>query len=83
VRWLARAGWLVRLTAGRYAIVPLSSGSEAVPQTNRYVITRDLLSETLYYISHESAMDVHNMLTACWQLRLNLGAETLRATIRT
>jgi predicted transcriptional regulator of viral defense system len=63
VRRLAHAGWLVRLAAGRYAIVPLSSGSEASPQVNRYVIARDLLGETPYYISHESAMDIHNMLT--------------------
>jgi len=63
LRRLTRAGWLVRLTAGRYAIVPLSSGSEATPQVNRYVVARELLGETPYYISHESAMDVHNMLT--------------------
>ena len=30
---LTRAGWLVRLAAGQYAIVPLSSGNEANPQT--------------------------------------------------
>ena len=63
LRRLTRAGWLVRLTAGRYAIVPLSSGEEATPQVNRYVVARELLGETSYYISHESAMDVHNMLT--------------------
>ena len=63
LRRLTRAGWLVRLTAGRYAIVPLSSGNEATPQVNRYVIARELLGETPYAISHESAMDVHNMLT--------------------
>ncbi len=63
LRRLTRAGWLVRLTAGRYAIVPLSSGDEATPQVSRYVIARELLGETPYYISHESAMDVHNMLT--------------------
>ncbi len=63
LRRLTRAGWLVRLTAGRYAIVPLSSGEEATPQVNRYVVARELLGETPYYISHESAMDVHNMLT--------------------
>jgi predicted transcriptional regulator of viral defense system len=63
LRRLTRAGWLVRLTAGRYAIVPLSSGNEATPQVNRYVVARELLGETPYYISHESAMDVHNMLT--------------------
>jgi predicted transcriptional regulator of viral defense system len=63
LRRLTRAGWLVRLTAGRYAIVPLSSGSEATPQVNRYVVARELLDEAPYYISHESAMDVHNVLT--------------------
>jgi len=63
LRRLTRAGWLVRLTAGRYAIVPLSSGNEAIPQVNWYVIARELLRETPYYISHESAMDIHNMLT--------------------
>jgi len=63
VRRLAQAGWLVRLTAGRYAIVPLSSGDEATPQVNRYVIAREILEDTPYYISHDSAMDIHNMLT--------------------
>ena len=60
---LTTAGWLVRLTAGRYAIVPLSSGDSALPQVNRYVIARELLGESPYYISHESALDIHNMLT--------------------
>jgi predicted transcriptional regulator of viral defense system len=63
LRRLTRAGWLVRLTAGRYAIVPLSSGTEATPQLNRYVVAREILDGTPYYISHESAMDIHNMLT--------------------
>lgn len=63
VRRLAHAGWLVRLTAGRYAIVPLSSGDEATPQVNRYVIAREILDDTPYYVSHDSAMDIHNMLT--------------------
>ena len=63
LRRLTRTGWLVRLTAGRYAIVPLSSGDQATPQVNRYVVAREVLGETPYTISHESAMDVHNMLT--------------------
>ena len=63
VRRLVDAGWLVRLTAGRYAIVPLSSGDEATPQVNRYVIAREILDEAPYYVSHDSAMDIHNMLT--------------------
>jgi predicted transcriptional regulator of viral defense system len=63
LRRLTRSGWLVRLTAGRYAIVPLSSGDQANPQVNRYVVARELMDETPYYVSHESAMDIHNMLT--------------------
>jgi len=63
LRRLSRAGWLVRLATGRYAIVPLSSGDQATPQANRYVIARELLGETPHYISHDSAMDIHNMLT--------------------
>lgn len=63
LRRLTRAGWLARIAAGRYAIVPLSSGDQAAPQVNRYVIARELLGETPYYVSHESAMDIHNMLT--------------------
>lgn len=38
LRRLTRAGWLVRLTAGCYAIVPLSSGDETTPHVNRYVV---------------------------------------------
>lgn len=63
LRRLERAGWVVRLTAGRYALVPLSSGSAAAPQVNRYVIMRELLAPEPYYISHDSAMDIHHMLT--------------------
>ena len=63
LRRLARAGWLVRLMPGRYAIVPLSSGGQATPQVNRYVVARELLGGTPYYVSHDSAMDLHNMLT--------------------
>lgn len=63
VRRLVDAGWLVRLTAGRYAIVPLSSGDESIPQIDRYVIAREILDRAPYYVSHDSAMDIHNMLT--------------------
>jgi len=60
---LTRAGWLVKLGAGKYAIVPLSAGEDAVPEANRLVIARELVGDALYYISHDSALEVHNMLT--------------------
>ena len=60
---LTKAGWLVKLGAGKYAIVLPSAGGEAVAEANRLVIARELVGEALYYISHDSALEVHNMLT--------------------
>jgi predicted transcriptional regulator of viral defense system len=60
---LTRAGWLVRLGTGKYALVPLSAGDEATPEANRLVIARELVGEASYYISHDSALEVHEMLT--------------------
>lgn len=60
---LTKAGWLVKLGAGKYAIVPVSAGEDAVPEANRLVIARELIGDAPYYISHNSAMEVHNMLT--------------------
>jgi len=63
LRRLERAGWVVRLNAGHYAIVPLEAGNEAIPTANRLVIARALVGSAPYYISHDSALEVHNMLT--------------------
>jgi predicted transcriptional regulator of viral defense system len=63
LRRLDRAGWLVRLNAGKYAIVPLEAGDEAIPTANRLVMARELVGQAPYYISHDSALEVHNMLT--------------------
>ncbi|MBN2550768.1 MAG: hypothetical protein JXB15_16510 [Anaerolineales bacterium] len=63
LRRLDRAGWLVRLNAGKYAIVPLEAGEEALPTANHLVIARELVDGVPYYISHDSALEVHNMLT--------------------
>lgn len=60
---LTKAGWLVKLGAGKYAIVSLSAGDDAVAEANRLVIARELVGDALYYISHDSALEVHNMLT--------------------
>jgi predicted transcriptional regulator of viral defense system len=60
---LTRAGWVVKLGGGKYAIVPASAGEEAIPEANRLVIARELTGNVSYYVSHESALEVHNMLT--------------------
>lgn len=63
LRRLTKAGWLVKLGAGRYAIVLPSAGGDAVAEANRLVIARELVGDALYYVSHDSALEVHNMLT--------------------
>ena len=60
---LVRKGWLVRLVPGKYLIVPLEAGLESIPMADRYVIAREVLDPLPYYISHYSAMELHQMTT--------------------
>lgn len=60
---LVRKGWLVRLVPGKYLIVPLEAGLESVPMADRYVIAREVLAPLPYYISHYSALELHQMTT--------------------
>ena len=60
---LERKRWLVRLVPGKYLIVPLEAGLESIPMADRYVIARQVLDPLPYYISHYSAMELHQMTT--------------------
>jgi predicted transcriptional regulator of viral defense system len=60
---LVNAGWVVKLSLGIYALVPFSAGSDAIPEANRYVIAHELMKPAPYYLSHDSAFELHNMLT--------------------
>jgi predicted transcriptional regulator of viral defense system len=60
---LVRKGWLVRLVRGRYLIVPLEAGLQSIPMADRYVIGREVLESVPYYVSHYSAMELHEMTT--------------------
>jgi predicted transcriptional regulator of viral defense system len=60
---LTQKGWLVRLTPGTYLIVPLEAGLENIPMADRYVIAREVLDPLPHYISHYSAMSLHQMTT--------------------
>jgi predicted transcriptional regulator of viral defense system len=63
LRKLARKRWLVRLVPGKYLIVPLEAGLEGIPMADRYVIAHEVLGSLPYYISHYSAMELHQMTT--------------------
>lgn len=60
---LVKKRWLVRLVPGKYLIVPLEAGLEGIPMADRYVIAREVLDALPYYISHHSAMELHQMTT--------------------
>lgn len=55
--------WLIRLTPGHYLIVPLSAGEQAEFSENWYVIAKYLIEHDPYYLSHYSALDIHEMTT--------------------
>lgn len=58
---LVEKRWLIRLSAGRYLIVPLSAGPKGEHSENWYVIARNLIEPSPYYISHISALEVHDV----------------------
>ena len=63
LKQLVKKRWLVRLVPGKYLIVPLEAGLEGIPMADRYVIAREVLDSLPYYISHYSAMELHQMTT--------------------
>jgi len=60
---LVRKRWLVRLVPGKYLVVPLEAGLEGIPMADRYVIAREVMGALPHYISHYSAMELHEMTT--------------------
>ena len=60
---LVRKRWLVRLVPGKYLIVPLEAGLEGIPMADRYVVAREVLNPLPYYVSHYSALELHQMTT--------------------
>lgn len=60
---LAGKGWLVRLVRDRYLILPLEGVLRQIPMADRFVIAREIMGSAPYYISHYSAMELHEMTT--------------------
>ena len=54
---------ILRLRQGKYFIIPQEIGRESKYIGNWYLVAREIANSHLYYISHHSAMDLHNMLT--------------------
>ncbi len=60
---LVKKKWLIRLTSGKYLIIPLEAGAEGEHTENWFVIAKNLIEPKPYYISHYSALDIHEMVT--------------------
>lgn len=58
---LTEKKWLIRLTKGKYLIVPFEAGAEGEHTENWFVIAKNLIESKPYYISHYSALDIHEM----------------------
>ncbi len=63
VHKLAARGVATRLRPGIFQLVPPELGRESQYLGNPYVVARELMGGTPYYLSHASAMDIHNMVT--------------------
>lgn len=55
--------WLIRLVPGKYLIVPLSAGEKAEFSENWHVVAKHLIEPNHYYLSHYSALEIHEMIT--------------------
>ena len=60
---LIKRNIIARLKPGKYIIIPQELGKQSYYIGNWYVAAREIVKSPDYYISHYSAMDIHNMLT--------------------
>jgi predicted transcriptional regulator of viral defense system len=56
-------GIATRLRPGIYQLVPPELGSQKEYLGNPYIVARELMGGVPYYLSHASAMDIHDMVT--------------------
>jgi predicted transcriptional regulator of viral defense system len=60
---LLKKKWLIRLNRGVYLIVPLSAGEASEHSENWYIVAKHLIQPAPYYLSHFSALEIHEMTT--------------------
>ena len=63
VRRLVDRGVATRLKPGLFILVPYELGHERDYLGNPYLVAREIVGSTDHYISHASAMDIHQMVT--------------------
>jgi predicted transcriptional regulator of viral defense system len=63
VHKLVGRGVATRLRPGVFQLVPMELGRASQYLGNPYVVARELMAGKPYYLSHASAMDIHNMVT--------------------
>jgi predicted transcriptional regulator of viral defense system len=63
VAGLVNRGLATRLKPGLFILVPFELGRERDYLGNPYVVARELAETSDYYVSHASAMDLHQMVT--------------------
>lgn len=63
VAGLVNRGLATRLKPGLFILVPFELGREREYLGNPYVVARELANTPEYYVSHGSAMDLHQMVT--------------------
>jgi predicted transcriptional regulator of viral defense system len=63
VAGLVNRGLATRLKPGLFILVPFELGRERDYLGNPYVVARELAATPDYYVSHASAMDLHQMVT--------------------
>lgn len=54
---------IIRLTKGKYMIIPTEAGTSSMYIENYYIVARELAEPRKYYLSYYSAMAIHDMLT--------------------
>jgi predicted transcriptional regulator of viral defense system len=63
VAGMVHRGVATRLKPGLFILVPFELGREREYLGNPYVVARELVETSDYYVSHASAMDLHRMVT--------------------
>ncbi len=63
VSGLVHRGIVTRLKPGLFNLVPFELGEEREYVDNPFIVAREMMRGKTYYISHASAMDIHQMVT--------------------